>query len=304
MATVSITGKYLKGRKRKSSFIRLYDMYYERCVERLVRLFEWTGLPFPAHELEIRTLLEGYGAVVKDEKRGMMTAWGGMSGPTQYADYFKFFTYAAPTADGGIKTIGKDCVIMRNNQLASSMASWIGRYAELYAHNDISLRMALINSRYQDILKTTDASKEETIKAWYKGLESGDPLAIIDDSPLSEFMDGQGDITTLQLTHTGEVDFTRFTELENELTRSYYRDIGIRWNKDKKSNLVAGEVEQDDMLLEFNISDMLDSRKKFCEEYNKVFNGGVSVELRTPLESEVTMYDNADDSGLSKQDGE
>lgn len=287
MAKITLTGAFLRNKKRKITYTQLYDMYYERCVGRIVRLFKWSNLPFPQHELEIRTILSGYGAVVMDGKRGIMTAWGGMSGPTQYADYFKKFTYAAPTADGGSKIIGKECVILRNDQLSTSMADWIKRYAELYTHNDLSLRMALINSRYQDILKTTDSAKSDTLKEWYKGLERGELCAIIDDSPLSEFMGKNGDVSTLDLTHTGEVDFTRHTELENELTRAFYRDIGIRWNKDKKANLVAGEVEQDDMMLEFNICDMLDSRERFCNEYNTVFGGDITVELRVPLENDT-----------------
>lgn len=288
----------------------LKSMYYLRCLNRLQRLFKYTNLPFPQHELEFRAIISGFAGVAEDKIRGIMTAWGGMSGVTQYSDIFKRFTFAAPTAKGGSKIIGESAVILRNTPMMDSYHYWLLRYADLYAHNDISLRMALINSRYQDILKSTDSSKEETIKNWYKGLYNGELLAIIDDSPLSEFLDGKGAIEALQLNHTGEIDFTRFTELENELTRTFYRDIGIRWNKDKKANLVSGEVEQDNMLLEFNISDMLDSRKEFCNDYNRVMKGRkgwigeISVELRVPLEREVETYDNANDSRLSGQDTE
>lgn len=283
----------------------LLGMYFSRCLNRVARLFTYTGLPFPQHELEYRAIISGYAGVVRDKKRGIMTAWGGMSGVTQYTDIFTRFTYAAPTASGGQKIIGTDAVILRNTSMMDSLYTWLLRYADLYAHGDISLRMALINSRYQDILKTTDSSKSETIKDWYKGLYNGELLAIIDDMPLSEFTDGEGSIKTLNLTKTGQVDFTRYTELENELTRSFYRELGIRWNKDKKANLVSGEVEQDNMLLEFNICDMLKTREEFCEEYNRVFGGNVSVKLTVPLESEeVVEDDNADNSGLFGQDGE
>lgn len=286
MATKSLLQEFMYKKPRKVTYDNLFDMHLDRCLGRIVRLFKYERLPFPQHELEVRTVLEGFGAVVLDKQRGIMTAWGGMSGPTQYADYFKYFTYSAPTAKGGQKTIGVECVILRNTSLGSSMADWLRRYADLYAHNDISLRMALINSRYQDILKTTDSSKSETLKSWYKGLVRGEMLAIVDDTPLSDFVDGKGDIQALDLNHTGEVDFTRYTELENELTRTFYRDIGIRWNKDKKANLVSGEVEQDNMLLEFNIYDMLECRKRFCDEYNKVFGGNISVSLAIPLDGE------------------
>lgn len=294
MASKTIVEKYLTGKCRKTTYSDLFDMYFERCLSRLVRLFKWEGLPFPQHEMESRAYLDGYAGVVKDDKRGVMTAWGGMSGATEYEDYFKKFTYAAPTASGGTKTIGKECVILRSNSLGTPMGAWIKRYADLYAHNDISLRLALVNTRYQDIIKVTDSAKKETVKEWYKGLYNGDLMAMVDDMPLSEFIEGQGAIQTLDLTSKKEIDFTNFTELENELTRTFYRDIGVRWNKDKKANLVSGEVEQDNMLLEFNVNDMLESRKKFCEEYNAVMTKygvpQISVSLAIPLETDESSF--------------
>lgn len=278
-------------RSEKLTLEMLKEMHFARCIARMNRLFTYDGLTFPQHELEYRAITSGYAGVANDKNCGIMTAWGGMAGVTQYSDVFKKFVYSAPTAKGGTKEIGKDAVILKNTPMMDSDFVWLLRYADLYAHNDISLRMALINSRYQDILKTTDGSKSETLKEWYRGLVQGEMMAIIDDTPLSEFLDGQGDIQTLDLTHTGDVDFTRFTELENELTRSFYRDLGIRWNKDKKANLVSGEVEQDNMMLKYNIADRLKCREEFCDEYNRVFKQNISVSLTIPLESEEVSYD-------------
>lgn len=274
----------------------LFIMHYERCLNRILRLFKWEGLPFPSHELETRAILSGYAGVVNDRKVKMMTAWGGMSGPTQYCDYFKEFTYAAPTAAGGSRKIGKNCAILRNTPNCTGLDMWLRRYADIYSHNDLSLRAALVNTRYQNVLKTTDSAKSETLQEWYKKMYNGELLALVDDSPLSEFVKGGGSIETLELNKHPDIDFTRYSELENELTRTFYRDIGIRWNKDKKANLVMGEVEQDNMLLEFNTLDMLESRKEFADEYNRVFKeqNPISVTLALQLESEVenVSYDN------------
>lgn len=295
--------KYIKGERKNRKYCtleRLTDMYFIRLVDKACRLFTFDGLPFPQHELQFRAVLQGYAGVVNDQKRGIMTAWGGMSGSTQYTDYFKKFTYAAPTAKGGTLEIGKECVILRNTSLSESMFTYIQRYAELYAHNDLSLRIALVNSRYQDILKTTNPANADTIEDWYSSLHEGKALAIIDDSPMSEFLDSSGSISALNLTRTGDVDFTRFTELENELTRAFYRDLGVRWNKDKKANLVSGEVEQDNMLLQYNVSDMLKCREEFCEEYNRVFDApNISVRLTIDIER---SEENVDNIGLSGND--
>ena len=83
--------------------------------EKIVRVFEWEGLPFPQREIEMRLIMEGFCGVVKDGKKGIMCASGGMSGPTEYFDVYKYFTYARPTAEGGRKTIVKDCVKDKNS---------------------------------------------------------------------------------------------------------------------------------------------------------------------------------------------
>lgn len=279
----------------------LTRMHFMRLLQKTIAFFTFENLPFPQHELEMRAIIDGYAGVTLDSKVGIMTSWGGMSGPTEYGDYFTHYTYSAPTARGGTFLIGDNCVILRNTSLMLSLAPLLRRYADLYAHNDISLRMALINSRYQDILKSTDEAKKQTIEDWYTGLYNGKLCAIIDDTPLSEFLNGEGDIRTLELTKGQNIDFTRFTELENELTRSFYREFGIRWNKDKKSNLVAGEIEQDDTLLEFNIHEMLRSREEFCEEYNRVFKPEkpISVKLSFKIGGDENGKDN---SGLSTDD--
>lgn len=289
----------------------LRDMHFDRLLRRLCNVFTFEGLLFDQHELDTRTFIDGYGVVVRDAKCGIMTAWGGRSGPTQYTDKFNYFTYAAPTAKGGTKKIGEDAVVLYNTCTHDSMLTWLMRYAELFAHNDISLRMALVNSRYQDVFRTTNSEKIETLKSWHKGLYRGEMLALVDDKPLSEFTGGKGDIEALDLNTVKDVDFTRFTELENELTRTFYRDMGVRWNKDKKANLVMGEVEQDDMLLKFNIMDMLRERETFCKWYNEVFKDvpPISVKLTIPIEcvsatkQEGEYYD-IDDTRLSEPDTE
>lgn len=254
--------------------------YYKIILlNKMIKIFKWENLPFPAHELELYTNVVGYAACVKDAKRGMMAAYGGMSGPTQYYDYFTDFTYAAPTAAGGTVKIGRDCIILRNHPFTFSSIQHIERYAELLTHNDLSLRVGLINTRAQRVFATTDSNKAETIDEWYESLFRGKPCGIVDDEPMSSLLGTEGSIKTLEL-NKERIDTNIFLENENTIMRNFYRDIGIRWNKDKKANLVADEIEQDDMLLKFNINDMLEARKDFCNEYNSIFSDLPRISVR------------------------
>ena len=65
------------------------NYWIEMLFEKIVRIFEWKGLPFPQREIEMRLITAGYCGFVKDELLDYMVAYGGMSRPTQYFDVFK-----------------------------------------------------------------------------------------------------------------------------------------------------------------------------------------------------------------------
>ena len=150
--------------------------------EKIVRIFEWSGLPFPQREIETRLILNGYCGVVNDGQLGIMAADGGMSGVTQYHDIFTHFTYAAPTAKGGTLEIGKDCVIVNNTALRTPLYPLVYRTACLLAHADISLKCALVNMRYTDLFATDDESTAENVRAVRNRLYDGDYDCIVDKS--------------------------------------------------------------------------------------------------------------------------
>ena len=153
------------------SFEYWKDMLFAKCV----KLFEWKGLPegIPQKEIEIRCILEGFCGFVDDNKLGFMVASGSLSGPTQYWDEFTQFTYAAPKAAGGTKTIGKNAVIIANSTLRNSLMPTIEKYASLLAHCDATMKCALVNLRYTDLLRAEDDGTAESVKAAHKAMYKG-----------------------------------------------------------------------------------------------------------------------------------
>ena len=59
------------------------NYWIEMLFEKIVRIFEWKGLPFPQREIEMRLITAGYCGFVQDELLDYMVATGGMSGATQ-----------------------------------------------------------------------------------------------------------------------------------------------------------------------------------------------------------------------------
>ena len=240
-------------------------------LEKTIRIFEWTGLPFPQREIEMRTLINGFCGFVNDKKVGLMVASGSMSGVTQYFDVFTNFTYAAPTAYGGTVKIGTDCIIVQNTALRNSIYPLIFRYACLLAHCDVSLKMSLVNLRMKNIIVSDDESTADTYRTMYKKFYEGDTDALIDD--------GFTDAKNIAPNVSGSLGVMDCIDARNELLRMFYTDIGVRFTKDKKERMIESEVSSDNQMLLFNISDMLHQREKASAEINKLFNLNTSVSL-------------------------
>lgn len=255
---------------RKEEYLDLnyfYSFYRGQLFERLMQLFVYKGwMPYPQRELEKRLLRSGIVAEVADPICGLMATYGSLSGVTEYYDMFKFVTYGNPVAKGGTLTIGKNAVVCYNNSTMLSVNAFIDRYASLLAHIDLSIRCAAINLRAQDILISGNEATRDTLDAWYSKLYNGSTSAILD----KKFFNMNESV--VNLAHSGAT--TPLTELlssHTEIMRAFYRDIGVRFTKDKKSNMIVDEVTSDEQLLLFNIDDMLQCRRDFCEEHNRVF---------------------------------
>ena len=242
--------------------------------EKIVRVFVWDGLPadIPQREIETRLILNGFCGMVKDGVKGIMAATGGMSGPTQYADIFTKFTYSAPTAQGGTKTIGKDCVIINNSALRNPLYPLVYRYAFLLSHADISLKCALVNARYTDLFSTDDQQTAESVRAVRNKIYDGDYDCIVDSSII-------GALQNMANTDNTSNTLKQIMETRTDLLRGFYNDIGIKYVKDKKERMISDEVSDDNQMLLFNINDMLHQREKACDEINTVFGLRVSVKL-------------------------
>nr|DAP68123.1 MAG TPA: upper collar protein [Caudoviricetes sp.] len=251
------------------------NYWIEMLFEKIVRIFEWKGLPFPQREIEMRLITTGFCGFVKDDLLDYMVAYGGMSGHTQYFDVFKDFTYSAPLAKGGTKKINKECVIINNTALRNPMNVFIKRYAILLAHCDVTLVMSLVNLRTKNIIATDDQGTADSYKEMFKKFYKGEFSALIDKGLLGS---SEG-LNNVALPTSGNIGVMECIDAKNEIMRMFYNDIGVRYTRDKKERMIESEVENDQQLLLFNINDMLRQRENACKKINELFDLNVSVKL-------------------------
>ena len=271
----------LKEEKEEMKLPLSISYWTNMLFEKAIRIFEWENLPFPQKEIELRLLFYGYCGYIKDFTAGEMVASGGMSGVTVYWDEFTNFTYAAPTANGGTKKINEECVIINNTALRNPLLPMIKRYANLLAHTDVSLKMALVNMRIKNIITTDSQTTADSYKTMFEKFYIGDTEAILDDGLLKK---GEGGLENIALTSSGNLGVMDCIDARNELLRMFFNEIGVRYTRDKKERMIESEVENDEQMLLLNINDMLKQRQKACEEINSIFNRNVSVKLSPEFE--------------------
>ena len=82
--------------------------------------------------------------------------------------------------------------------------------------------------------------------------------------------------------------------------KSFYSDIGVRASFDKRSNAVIDEVTADTSMLLYNVSDMLEERKRGADAVNSMF--GTSWTVR--LSDEIDYTDENQPEDLAEKGGE
>lgn len=284
---------YIESNKYDSSIPRFimdgttYKAYYlywrEELFNRVINLFVWnnTGEVKPK-EIELRLILSGRVALCDiprsfnvGYKETLTAMWCTMFGVTKYEDEFLKVNVRCPLWTGE-KTIGKDVVIISNNSLRNPLAHILDHYAQMLAHNEVSIISALINVRDAGGVPTVSTEKQkQSMINYYKNLYNGKFATVTDIANLSVSFVGS-DRKTQQ-------NVKDLFETRSALIKAFYAEIGIRTAFEKNNNAVNMEVVSDTSQLKFNINDMLECRKRGVEEVNEMFGTNWTVEINNEI---------------------
>lgn len=266
----------------------LADSYIRYMLCRTQRIFEYKNLPetIPQRELEMLIQCHRFVIFTKDDKSGKYYVFfGGLGGqpnpyyqPTigivanPYLRLNKTITLEDYVND---KPTG---VVIWNDSAHIGLLPMFERNASMLAETDISIRIALINSRIPAFFKASDDATKESIELMLSKIEDGE-LAVIGteemvlgekEKPLTEAFNSQQSVGTLK----------ELIELKQYLLGSWYNELGLNANFNMKREAI-NESEADlneDALLPL-IDDMLESRKRGVEEVNKLFGLNIEVDL-------------------------
>ena len=270
--------------KEAGTFLSAYIYWTDNLFERIMRLFVWAGagdiLP---KEMESRILIAGHCGIINffDGITEELTAmFGSFYGVGKYFDEKPFYNLRCPIWAGSGR-IGYDTTIIENTSLKNPCLPMVQRYAYMLAHTEVSLVKALVNLRDSGGVPVATSSKQKAdIEDYQKKLYNGEDGVVIDFGALGVEFAGTD-------RHTNQ-NILDIMEVRQKLLKNFYSDIGIRASFDKRSNTVVNEVEADTTMLLFNITDMLEARKRSADRVNKMFGVNWSVNVSPEINYKET----------------
>ena len=290
--------------------LSLYDFNdKERCqrnyvtymLNRMQRLFEYQGLPdtIPQRMLEMMLQINGFACFAKHNGK-LYAFWGGLGGePDEYYRPTKCVVSNPALKFSDTFEIGKDCVIVRNDSFLYGLIPLFSRYATAMVENDISFRMASINTRIEALLSAPDDATKKAAEKYLEDVEKG-KLGVIAENA---FLDG---IKAQEVGRTMRT-FTDLIEYQQYLKASWFNEIGLNANYNmKREKLSTTESQMNNDALLPLVEDMLENRRKCLEEVNAMFGTDISVEFASSWEKlieEMEAESNQLDGEGVKDDG-
>lgn len=281
--------KVLKLARESTTYNRGYMYWRDALFERVMRLFVWEGTgELKPKEIEQRLHIAGHCGITKINGEKELTAmFGTFYGVTKYIDEFTNYMVRCPIYSGK-RTIGKDVVVINNNSLRNATYYLIHHYAVLLAHTEVTLVNELVNARDSGGIPIASTEKQKASILDYQGKVYNGQYGVVSDMGMLGVNYAGTDRKTAQ-------NIMDIIEVREKLIKSFYSDIGVRSAFEKRNNTVQAEVEADTSLLLLNLSDMLDCRKKACEEVNDMFGTNwfvhVAEEIDYGAENQRTMFD-------------
>lgn len=262
---------YLDNIEKACTLPDFFRFWRDNLFERLMRLFVWEGTgDLKPKEIEQRLYMAGHCGIAK--YKGKLTAFfGSFYGVTVYQDEWTGYNVHSPIYSNTYK-IGKNIAIINNNAIRNPSLEHVNHYAKLLAHADVTLMMLFVQARDSGGVPVAQNEKvKQSLLQYQRDVYNGKISQITDLAGIGvDFLGADR--------HTN-IDINAAWDVRTKLLKSFYSDIGVRATFDKRSNAVVDEITSDSSMLLYNVSDMLEERKKGAEEVNKLFGADYSVRL-------------------------
>ena len=251
--------------------------YITYMLNRSVTMFKYHNLPdtMPQREIELLLQCNGWGCVC-EINGDLYCLNGGLGGvpnaynmPTEIIINNPYLNYNKTL------TIDTDCVIIPNDSMYVGLLPMYNRYCTMLVENDITMILATVNKRVQNLLSANDDSTVESAKNFLKKVFDGE-LGVIAESKLFDSLK----VNASSVNST--VSMTELFEFEQYVKASLYNEIGLSANYNmKRERLTSAEVETNTDNLYPLVDDMINQRRKAIEKINEMFGTNIEIEFNS-----------------------
>lgn len=264
--------------------------YISYQLLKCMRAFKISGLPDTMPERDIKLMLFTNGFISVTEitpqdtafSPGLYAVVGGLGGVTAYRSKPQWITWAQPVLGSRTDIIGKDCVIVKNDELLLGVLPMFNRYALQIVETDITIRIALINQRIEQLISCADENIRKAAENYISDVKSG-KISVCADNALIDALK----VSPYANTENGRL--TSLIEMKQYLKGSWDNEIGLSANYNMKREAIsANESERDnDILLPF-IDEMRKSWTAGFDEVNAKYGTSIKVDLTGSWDEKIS----------------
>ena len=251
--------------------------YVKYMLNRSLAMFQYHNLPetIPAKELEKLLQCNGYCGVT--EVNGKLYAFNGSFGgegdvyqrPTKYIISNPALNYSKE------HTIDTDVIIIPSDSMYMGLIPMYEKYCTMLNESDITIILATINKRVQNLLSANDDNTVASAKKFLQDIEDG-KLGVIAETKLFD------SFKVNSSSNSANVDLKDLFEMHQYIKASMFNEIGLGANNNmKRERLAVAEVEVNSDNLYPLVDDMLECRRKALEKINAMFGTDIQVEFNS-----------------------
>lgn len=251
------------------NFTRIYD-YYKMLA---LNMFTWENLPQTMNSRYIENALYENGLCLVNNDTNM----GLISVPCNYGADMNINGESTEVITSGynyIKTINyinnKDCVLIRNNDLAKATRDYIANYAERMLEVEMCIRANINQQKFPWFINATEKTKK-SLEIIFDKVENFEPFILANKEI------GLGDNALEVLTMPTPYVADKLNEYKYELEREILTFLSLNNNFEKKERLLTDEINSNNDFISTNAMLMYKNRLQACEEINKKFGLNVKV---------------------------
>lgn len=252
---------------------KLLKQFKSNQLNKSLTMFEWSNLPetIPAVELEKMLQINGY-AVIAEYQGKLYAFQAGFSGQDPYNQPTKALVNNPALKNNTTYTIGKDCIIIKNDDMKQGLNGIYEYYGQRLIENQITMLMTDYNLRMPFTISSSDDQTTQSAKIYLKKIIDGS-LGVIGEQKLFK---------ALSVTPTNSKQTATFADLygyQQFIIAQLNNTIGLATNNNmKRERLTTNEIEVNKNASYPLVDNMLKNRQQAVDAINKMFDTDISVE--------------------------